>query len=244
MEWFERWFGEEYLLVYEHRNIQEAEREVQAIKDILNLHEHELVLDLCCGPGRHDIVLIRQGYRVIGLDYSMPLLKIASEAIPLGKAYPKYIRGDARMIPFRENTFDVILNLFTSFGYFQDDENRALLGSIANLLKPGGRFYIDYLNPIKVEAELVPESVRIKDGIRVEERRTINQETRRVEKQIHLRWDNNSQTFHESVQLYSLEEMLAMIADAGLTTDGFYGSVEREPYGESSPRMILFGIKG
>ncbi len=150
MEWYERWFGEDYLTVYDHRDTEEAERDVQAIKNVLDLKENELVLDLCCGNGRHDIPLVRMGCRVVGLDFSMPLLSVARSARMPGTTYPLYIRADARNIPFRNGIFDIIVNLFTSFGYFTDDENCEMLRSISRVLKPDGRFYIDYLNPPRV----------------------------------------------------------------------------------------------
>ena len=243
MEWFERWFGEEYLLVYEHRDIKEAEYEAQIIQEILDLKENDMLLDLCCGPGRHDTPFVRMGYRVIGLDFSMPMLKIASETIPVDIKFLRYIRGDARMLPFRDEAFDAVLNLFTSFGYFDDNENRELLRSIARILKPGGHFYIDYLNPVKVVSELVEESTKEKNGMKIVEKRKINHETHRVEKTILLSWDNNSQVFHESVRLYTQEEMLSMIRQTGLTTKDVLGSTGKEPYCESSERMIIFGTK-
>ena len=244
MEWFERWFGEEYLLVYEHRNIKEAEHEVHAIKKFLALKENDLILDLCCGPGRHDSFFGRMGYRIYGIDFSMPMLKIASEAIPMDKKYPRYIRGDVRMLPFGNEVFDVVLNLFTSFGYFDDDDNFDLIRSISRILKPGGHFLIDYLNPEKVMSEFVEKTIKEKEGIKIIEERRLDHDTHRVEKTILLNWDNNSQTFHESVRLYKLEEMLSMIESAGLETKNVFGSMDGKPHGKSSERMIVLGSKG
>ncbi len=173
----------------------------------------------------------------------MPMLKIASETIPPDKKFPRYIRGDARLLPFKNEAFNIVLNLFTSFGYFDDSENRELLKSISRILKPGGHFFIDYLNPVKVISELVEESTKEKEGIKIVEKRKIDIENQRVEKTIILNWNNHSQTFHESVRLYTLEEMLTMIKNAGLETKDVLGSVEREPYNDSSERMILFGLK-
>jgi len=241
LEWFERWFGEEYLLIYEHRNIKEAESETKAIKEILGLKQNDLILDLCCGPGRHDISLGRMGYRVIGLDFSMPMLKIASKTIPPGKKYPQYIRGDARLLPFKYGSFDIVLNLFTSFGYFDDNENQKLIRSISLILKPGGHFFIDYLNPVKIISELVEKSTKEKEGIKIVEKRKIDTENKRIEKTIILNWDNHSQTFIESVRLYTLEEMLTMLKNAGLEIKDVLGSMKREQFNDSSDRMILFG---
>lgn len=173
----------------------------------------------------------------------MPMLKIASETIPLDKKYPQYIRGDARLLPFRNKAFDIVLNLFTSFGYFDDNGNQEFIRSISRILKPGGHFFIDYFNPVKVASELVEESIKEREGIKIVEKRKIDQENHRIEKTIILNWNNHSQTFHESVRLYTLEEMLTMIKNAGLETKDVLGSVEREPYNDSSERMIFFGSK-
>ncbi|MBN1292086.1 MAG: class I SAM-dependent methyltransferase [Candidatus Latescibacteria bacterium] len=243
MDWYKRWFGEEYLLVYEHRNIQEAEYEIQRIKDIIGLRGDEHVLDLCCGPGRHDSAIAELGCSVVGLDYSMPMLKIARESAPYESTYPLYVRGDARHVPFKDEAFDVVLNLFTSFGYFTDEENKELIVTIARVLKPGGRYLIDYLNPKQVIENLVEVSSRNKEGMKITEKRHYDRTTGRIEKTIFLQWDENSQTFHESVRLYEPEEMRAMIRNAGLGNTTMLGSVDGEPYSPTSQRMILHGVK-
>lgn len=243
MEWYKRWFGEEYLLVYEHRDILEAERDTGFIERVMKLRGGERILDLCCGPGRHDFPLARRGYSVVGLDYSMPMLRIARNAVGPDAVYPCYVRADARDIPFREGVFDVVLNLFTSFGYFDDEGNRGLLRSIARLLRDGGKYYIDYLNPPNLLARLEPETVREKDGVTVIERRKVDDTGNRVEKTIILRSGRLEQVFQESVRLYTCEEMRGMLEDAGLSVEGVFGSTGGDPYGESSGRMIFWGKK-
>jgi SAM-dependent methyltransferase len=243
MEWYQRWFGEEYLIVYEHRDMAEAELEIEFIEKSLELTKNDLILDLCCGPGRHDSPLTRRGYRIIGLDYSLPMLKIASNGFHDGSGYPLYVLADARAIPFREGTFDAVLNLFTSFGYFDDRENFDLLNSIARLLKQGGKFYIDYLNPSKLIDGLVPETVKEKDGFIVVEKRHFDTTRKRVEKTIIIRSGNNEKEFHESVRLYTVDEMLVMLKEAGLVVNQVCGSIHEEEYGENSDRMIIHGSK-
>ena len=243
MDWYKDWFGEEYLLVYEHRDEAEAIREVEAIRKILGLKGHELVLDLACGTGRHALPLAQADLRVIGLDYSSTLLAIAHESVPAEYTFPRYVRGDAKSLPFGKDVFDVVLSLFTSFGYFSDDDNRSVLEGISRILKPGGYFYIDYLNPERIEAGLVPESTRENDGLRIVERRSLNHDNKRVEKTIELHRDSEVHTFCESVRLYSHEEFRGMLESAGLTTDGIIGSIDMSPYTMDSDRMILYGHK-
>jgi SAM-dependent methyltransferase len=243
MEWYRHWFGDEYLLVYEHRDRKEAERESEFIIRTLDLRGGERVLDLCCGSGRHVPPLTRLGCRVIGLDYSLPLLRIAREAAAPDAEWPRYVRADARNIPFRNESFDVALNLFTSFGYFDDCANFELLRSISRLLHEGGKYCIDYLNPPFVLSRLTSESERERNGVHIREQREIHRETRRVEKTITLSSTHGERVFHESVRLYTLDEMLGMLGEAGLAIGGVFGSAEGEAYGESSPRMILWGKK-
>ena len=147
------------------------------------------------------------------------------------------------MLPFDDGVFNAVLNLFTSFGYFDDDGNQNLIKSIARILKTGGHFFIDYLNPIKVMSELVETTTREKEGIKIVEERMLDHDTKRVEKTITLTWDNNSQTFRESVRLYTVEEMLSMIESTGLETKNVLGSMNGESYDKSSERMIVFGSK-
>ncbi len=243
MEWYQRWFNEKYLIVYDHRDADEAEQEAQTISRVLDLRENDFILDLCCGSGRHDIPLVRMGYRVIGLDYSDHLIKIAQASRLPGNEFPQYTRADARKIPFREGVFDIVLNLYTSFGYFSDEENNTFLLSISRLLKPDGRFYIDYFNPPYVLANLVKESMKEKDGTKIVEKRKYDSSNHRVEKTIIIEQNRNSEVFHESVRLYNYSEMLCMLQDAGLHIEGVFGDVNGDPYRETSERMILYGSK-
>jgi SAM-dependent methyltransferase len=241
MAWFHQWFGTDYLRVYDHRDEAEAERDVEAIVRVLAPRGDERVLDLCCGNGRHDLPLARRGFRVTGFDYSADLLREATAAKPADTRYPMYVRGDALKMPFAPRSFGMLLNLFTSFGYFDDAGNAAMLRSAAGLLVPGGSFYIDYLNPPRVLAGLVPESRRVKHGMRIVERRIHNRETARVEKTIELHREGKMSEYRESVRLYPLAEMEQLIWTAGLVLEGVLGSNLGEPYSEESTRMILHG---
>jgi ubiquinone/menaquinone biosynthesis C-methylase UbiE len=244
MEWYRRWFGEDYLLVYGHRDDAEAERDIRFVERALGLEPGALVLDLCSGPGRHALPLARSGCRAVGLDSSRPLLTIARDAKKPGECFPLYVCADSRALPFRDSVFDAVLNLFTSFGYFDHCENCGMLASISRVLKPDGAFLIDYLNPSRLLAGLVPESVRERNGLVIVEKREFDTAGKRVEKTITIRSRNGERFFRESVRLYTLAEMRTMLGEAGLEIEGVAGSMEGEPYGESSERMILWGRRG
>lgn len=240
-EWYEKSFGEDYLLVYKHRDVQGAVHEVEQMVSWLALSEGAEVLDLCCGMGRHSLALAEAGYRVTGVDLSGVLLREARKYDK--KNQVGWIASDMRHIPVDNERFDAVLNLFTSFGYFtKDEEHIKVLEEICRVLKPGGKFIIDFLNPAYVERHLVPESVRESEGQRIEERRVI--ENGYVKKEIAIMALNAGEPRHyqERVKLYTRDEFKMMIEEAGLRIDQIHGSYDEETYTpESSPRMIFVG---
>lgn len=239
-EWYEKSFGQDYLLVYKHRDLQGAYEEVRRMMEWLELPEGAEVLDLCCGMGRHSMALHRFGFQVTGVDLSEVLL---AEARKLdGEGEVRWIRGDMRSVPLTES-FDAVVNLFTSFGYFSDSaDNEQVLKEIRRLLKPGGRFIIDYLNPAYVAAHLVPHSVRTEDEITIEERRRI--EDGFVRKTIVLQDERNrgERVYEEQVKLIDRDTFLTMLNRAGLVVDAVYGGYDASPYEPAdSKRMIFVG---
>lgn len=131
MDWYEEWFGHDYKLVYPHRDEAEAREQIGFVKRHINIPERAKVLDLCCGCGRHAIELWGLGYDVVGLDLSEELLDLACSRADECEMDVQFIRCDMREIPY-EDHFDLIVNFFTSFGYFADDaDNQRVLLAIA-----------------------------------------------------------------------------------------------------------------
>lgn len=244
-KWYEESFGKDYLLIYRHRDRRQAEEEVFKMMEWLKLPIQSYILDLCCGKGRHALTLARTGYHVTGVDLSSELLQEARASDPDGLV--NWIEGDMRALPddkiFKER-FDAVVNLFTSFGYFEEDrEQLTVLRQMHKALKPGGRFIIDYMNAEYTINHLIPFSERIVDG-------TIISETRRIlsgfvtkEIVIRVQGSNNlTRRYSERVKLYSPEKMEVMLTTAGLTLDTIYGNYEGQSYDrKQSPRMIMVG---
>lgn len=248
--WYERSFGEDYLIVYKHRDLEGARHEVRRMIDWLGLPQGARVFDLCCGMGRHSLALADFGYRVTGMDLSETLLSEARRMDTGGRV--TWLRGDMRGVPvdgetaqaanMAKGSFDAVVNLFTSFGYFNEDgENAKVLGHMASLLKPGGKFIIDYLNPSFVAAHLVPSSERRSHGLLIRETRTIEQGM--VKKEIVLSEDGtHDRIYHEQVKLYGLPQFEAMTAAAGLSIERVYGGYDERVYDPgTSPRLIMVG---
>lgn len=238
-EWFEESFGKDYLIVYKHRDDAGAYREVRAMSAWLGLPKGAAVLDLCCGTGRHALALADFGYKVTGMDLSEDLLAEARRKDTEGCV--RLIRGDMRNVPLAES-FDAVVNLFTSFGYFDEDaDNLRVLTEIRRLLRPGGRWLVDYLNPGYVVRHLVPYSERQDGDVRIAERRRI--EGGFVRKEIALTGpEGRRRHYREQVRLYDLDDFKAMFEKAGLKLQQVYGDYDGAPYEpDASPRMIMIG---
>jgi SAM-dependent methyltransferase len=234
-EWFEQWFGEAYLRAYAHRDEADAERLV-GLLDVLGVAAPgQRVLDLACGPGRHTAALARRGARVVGLDLSRALLDAARDA-----GADRLVRADMRRLPFRAGAFDVVLNLFTSFGYFADDrEHQGVLGEVARVLRHGGRFVLDFLNAPAVRAGLVSRDERTTGGTTVVQERWLSADGRFVHKRIQV--DPDRRTFTERVRLYGRAELEAMMAAHGIHPIRAAGAYDGGPHGAESERLILLG---
>lgn len=236
-DWFEQWFGEDYLHIYQHRDEKEAEHAVELIAANLAGRQIRSVLDLGCGAGRHTKVLFERGWTV-GLDLSMALLKVARRESPGAP----FVRADMRELPFADDSFDLVVNLFTSFGYFEDDREHArVLSRVCAVTRHGGTFVIDFLNAAQVRRELVPYDERVKNGITIEQTRTISQDDRFVEKRIRLR--GRGKEYIERVRLLSEADLERMLSVAGFDVSKRFGDYGGASWSEDSPRTILFASR-
>ncbi|ANS75555.1 SAM-dependent methyltransferase [Paenibacillus yonginensis] len=243
-EWYEHSFGEDYLLVYKHRDEQGARQEVRQMIEWLKLEPGAKILDLCCGTGRHSLALQQSGYHMTGVDLSDVLLREAIRKDPDGLI--TWLKADMRSLPLADGQFDAVVDLFTSFGYFiHDSEHLKVLEEIRRVLKPGGRFVIDFLNADYTVRNLVPQSERVDDGQRIKETRWIEEGF--VKKKIEITKaegePGESRRYEERIKLYSLDQFKQMFGQAGLQLDEVHGSYsDRDPYDEhNSKRMIMVG---
>lgn len=239
MAWWESWFGEEYLELYPHRDLESARREVGFALERLGPDPQPL-LDLACGSGRHALPFAERGLRPMGLDYSAPLLELArarNDALPL-------VRGDMRRLPFQGGSFRSVVSFFTSFGYFlRETDNVAVVTEIERVLAGRGRFLCDTFGRDHVLARLVPEESRISTEREYRIRRWWNPETFRVEKEIEVRRGGSTETFRESVRAYAADELTGMLRGAGLQIDAVWGDFDGSAVCPDSPRLIVLATK-
>jgi ubiquinone/menaquinone biosynthesis C-methylase UbiE len=235
MTWWESWFGEEYLEIYPHRDLDAARHEVDFALRLLQGPPGRL-LDLCCGAGRHSAALAERGSIPYGLDLSASLLAVARDREPR----LRLARGDMRRLPFRDAAFSAIVNFFTSFGYFLNErDNAAVLSEVARVLGAGGAFLCDTFNRDRVLERLTPEERHRTGGKTIHIRRYWDPGTQRLNKEIRIEHEGNFEVFRESIRAYSSEELLRLARGAGLEPAGLYGDFEGAVFSSSSPRMIL-----
>ena len=236
--WFRDWFQNDYLTLYQHRDVEEARQFLDHIIPELTPLPNRRVLDLACGAGRHAGYLASMGYRVIGVDLSMPLLRRAVEDHCSDDV--SWVQGDMRRVPLGDSSVSVVVNLFTSFGYFRDDgDNEVVLKEVARVLMDGGWFVLDTLNPGFVESTLVARSERTLDDLVIVEEREIDRQKNRVNKTIHLDREGQRKTFVESVRMYSVEELRQMLSVVGLVPRLLWGDYYGGDYELQSPRIII-----
>ena len=246
-DWYKTAFRYDYLRVYPHRNDEEARRQVDFLVDKVDVLPSCEVLDLGCGDGRHSLELTRRGFRVTGLDLSEELLERARRRTADEGLDITFIQGDMRDPP-AVRAFDLVVNFFTSFGYFREDsENARVLEAISRALRPGGCFLMDYLNREYVISTLVPSDRRTVEGMEVEQRRWITGDPTaagshvRINKQVRIREGGAERSYDESVRMYALEELEAMMDRAGLMVTQTFGDFDGRPVGGDAPRNILVG---
>ena len=244
--WYVRSFNRDYLALYPHRDASEAREDVEAIIRLIAPKKGAPLLDLGCGAGRHLVALHKAGFRELtGLDLSSELLDIASKRLTgIGARDVKLVQADMRRIPFVGH-FATVLSLFTSFGYFEhDEENAAVLSAVQVALRPGGCFLIDYLNRDWVIAHLTLAEERNAGGRHLCIERRLTTDRLRVEKTVHLvDASGKEKVYHESVRMYAPSDMEAMLRKAGFVEVRHYGSLRGEPHGPLSRKLVIVAKK-
>lgn len=235
-EWFADWFNTPYYhTLYKHRDDQEAELFIKRLLDYLKLKSGTEVLDLACGKGRHSRMLHALGMRVTGLDLSEESIREAAEFSSEGLNFAVH---DMRY-PFEKQPFDVVFNLFTSFGYFDELEaNEAVLKSIHQMLTDDGQLIIDFMNAKKVISQLVKQEEKTIDGITFKLERAFDGQ--HIHKQI--RFKDNGRDFHfsERVQALTITEFTHLLNSTGFELIRTFGDFSLQPFNANeSDRLII-----
>jgi len=233
--WFASWFDSPYYhILYKERDEMEAQLFMDNIVHYLNLPEESKILDLACGKGRHSIYLNKMGFNVTGADLSSNSIAIAKD---FENETLNFVVHDMRK-PF-DQKFDAIFNLFTSFGYFENEEdNFTTLKAIKESISEYGFAVIDFMNVPNVLANLVPEEVKIVDNINFHIKRYMKDGY--IFKEIDFEDQGKKYHFTEKVKAIALEDFETMMENAGIYLLDVFGDYKLKKFHKKeSERLIL-----
>jgi SAM-dependent methyltransferase len=238
-KWYLSAFNKTYLSIYPHRNDESALSDTKALIASLDLSGSELVLDACCGDGRHLRALKTLGFKGFGFDLSSELLLASRRKIP---DLTCLIRADSLAIPFPAR-FQIALSMFSSFGYFlEDDFNAQVLKQLHACLEPGGRIVIDHINKTLLKRTLVPYSEDHRDQLLIRQTRKI--ESNRVIKLVEVERAGYAPcSYTETVRLYDPEEIRNLLITCGFNHICIWGGFDGSSFQDISARMITVGVK-
>jgi len=243
--WYRTFFGEDYLRIYQFLTPERTEREVEGIVKLLGLPKGRAILDLCCGHGRHTVSLAKQGYRMTGQDLSMVFLKHAREAAEAQGVAVQWVESDMRQIPFEEE-FDAVINIFTAFGYFEsEEEDQRVLHQVSKALKPGGLFLLEMMQREFLMRNFAPSLIdRHADGLIVLEEREFDLLTSRSNVLVTMIFpDGERREYRHAARVYTLTELVRMLALAGLHVQACYGGLDGSELSLNSRRLVVVARK-
>ena len=217
-----------------------AQLEVPQLLRMLQLRPPARVLDLCCGQGRHSVELARRGFSVTGVDRTRSYLERARKRAIDAGVRVEFIQEDARAFE-QFGTFDAVLNLYTSFGYFESrEEELAVLRHVHASLRPGGQLLMD-VNGKEVMARMFTPSVagELHDGSLFVELRSVRPGWEWIDSRWILIRGKERIEHHVSIRTYSGAELTALLHEAGFADVDLFGSFVGTPYDTTAQRLIV-----
>lgn len=237
--WFENWFDSEYYhLLYNNRNYAEAELFISNLIQFLQIPAEANVLDLGCGKGRHSIYLHSKGLHVLGVDLSANSIQSAKAFETKGL---KFQVGDMRE-PQGNAEFDYVFNLFTSFGYFEsEEENMKTINAISTSLKPGGILVLDFMNAEKIKSNLKAYHEIEKDGIAFKIYKTI--ENNVISKKISFSDQGKPWFFEERVQALEQDDFRKYFKEIQLKELTVFGDYNLNSFSRTDSDRLIFVVR-
>lgn len=235
-EWYRNWFDSPYYdLLYKERDQEEADMFIDNLVKHLSPPKQSIMLDLACGKGRYSVALNRMGYNVTGIDLSQRKIEAAKLHLNSGLAFAV---NDMR-VPLEPNKYDYVFNLFTSFGYFDnEEENKIVLVNVFNSLKKGGVFVLDYMNGEKTAKHLLGyEEFSVEDIDFIIERYV---KDNLIVKEIKIKDADVKYNFLEKISIFTEAKLAELITDCGFEIKEIFGDYQLNQYDSiNSDRLII-----
>ncbi|MBM3237662.1 methyltransferase domain-containing protein [Candidatus Poribacteria bacterium] len=244
--WYHTFFDEDYLKFWGFFTTPDrTQREVDFILQVLALPQGSRLLDLCCGQGRHALEVARRGYQVVGLDLSETLLRHARKQAKEQNLSMEFVHSDMRRIPF-EDEFNAVVNLFTAFGYLEEDEeDEKVIQAVAKALKAGGKFLIDLQNHERLMRDFSRSHfTELPDGSLCLEEGDFDILTGRIKTRwllVNEKGERKERT--STLRIYTFTELHRMLKSAELQVKQVFGGFDDSDYKMDSKRMIVLAEK-
>ncbi len=243
MEWFQELYDDfRQRTGFGNISDERTAREVDFIVKLCALRPGDRVLDVCAGTGRHSIELERRGIRATGFELNPDYARLALERAESRGVAPSITVGDVRTVDFGTGFHAAIL-MWHSFGFFSDEEDLRLLAKIGRALQPEGRFVLEILNRDFFLRHFEPRAERVVEGIEVVEEREFDLFKSRIKTTITRREQSGVVVRRTNWRMYSLHELGAMGAAAGLNLLRAYANLDEEPADLDTRLMRLLFVR-
>lgn len=244
-EWFDddAFWQELYPFMFPEERFTQTPEQIEKVL-ALTKPAGKTALDLCCGPGRCSVVLAQAGFQVTGVDRTSFLLDTARTKAGVANVTVEWVQADMRDF-VRPGAFDLVLSMFTSFGYFNNkDEDVLVLGNILTNLKPGGVCIIDVMGKERLASILQPTTSSVlQDGAKLIQRHEIFDDWTRIRNEWILIRKGKAKSFEFHHTIYSGQEMRDRMERVGFADVRLYGNLDGEEYGPNAHRLIAVGKK-
>ena len=244
-EWFENetFWSELYPYMFDEQRLAAADEQMRKIIKLTGVRRGT-VLDLCCGPGRHSVALAKRKFQVTGVDRTRFLLNKARQRAKSARVRVEFVRADMREF-VRPASFNLVINLFTAFGYFdRKDDDRLVLRNICASLKPKGVCVIDLMGKERLAKGFATTTAdRHADGSMLIQVHEIFDDWTRIRNEWILLKGNRARRFKFHHTIYSGQELKELLRAAGFADVKLYGDFDGQPYGLDAPRLIAVARK-
>jgi len=230
-------------VIFNSKVMSAAPQEVEQVVRLLNLQPGSSICDLCCGVGRHSLELARRGFDVTGVDRTSPYLDEAKKKAKAERLNIEFVQADMRDF-CRPDSFDAVISLYTSFGYFQDPaENRAVLENVYQSLKRDGKLVIELMGKEVLARIFQERDWREQDGIFLLEERKVGKNWGFIESRWILFKDGKQYERRFYPRLYSAAELCDLLDRCEFQQAEAYGGLDGSAYDEKAMRLVVVGHK-
>jgi SAM-dependent methyltransferase len=220
-----------------------TKQEVEQIVSLLKLQPGANVCDLCCGPGRHSLELGRLGYDVTGVDRTGQYLEEAKKQADDQGISIRFVQEDMRRFCEPE-AFDAVINVLTSFGYFEDaEDDKRVLKNVYTSLREGGKLLIDMMGKEVLARIFQEKRWREEDGLIILEEAKASEDRGRIDSRWIIIRDEKREECRFSLRIYSAAEIGELLKSCGFERVEIFGDLSGSPYDDAAQRLVVVAHK-